>query len=280
MDPGPLFPPADALAGRWAPSCGNLVVQVVEHTASTNSDLLKSPESQPPEATVVRVAEHQSAGRGRLGRAWASGRGRTLTFSIGRAMHRADLSGLSIAVGVALAQALEPAAGGTPRLQLKWPNDLWWRDTTAPGGGRKLGGVLIETTPASTGRWVVVGVGLNVLPLVAEGLTSGLASLQELVPGMAVADALDRAAPAVLQCLSRFEAEGLAPFAAGFAHRDLLSGRPVVASALGAEDREHGTSADGIDAYGRLRLLSAGGRVLTVSSGEVSVRPLQEAVAC
>ena len=72
------------------------------------------------------VAEHQTAGRGRLGRSWQSARGASLTFSLALPLAPRDWSGLSLAVGVALAEALQPAGRDAPwRLGLKWPNDLW-----------------------------------------------------------------------------------------------------------------------------------------------------------
>jgi BirA family biotin operon repressor/biotin-[acetyl-CoA-carboxylase] ligase len=90
------------------------------------------------------VAEHQTRGRGRLGRGWGRSAGASLTFSLSLPLAPRDWSGLSLAVGVALADALEPPLdGAVPRIGLKWPNDLWL--DRRPGSGRKLGGVLIET---------------------------------------------------------------------------------------------------------------------------------------
>jgi BirA family biotin operon repressor/biotin-[acetyl-CoA-carboxylase] ligase len=263
MTAGPLFPDPQALREAWAAAAppGGLIVEIVAETGSTNADLL----ARVGGPCVVRVAEHQSAGRGRLGRTWASRRGDSLTFSVGAVLRRADLSGLSLAVGVALAEALEPPPEGEPRLMLKWPNDLWLRDAGAPGGGRKLGGVLIEAVSAPAGRWVVVGVGLNVRALPAEGMGSGVAWLQELRPSEDIAPALARTVPALLSALCAFEAEGLAPFAGAFVRRDLLAGRAVCAALAGAD----GATAHGIDSQGRLRLRAPDGRQLTVSSGEV-----------
>jgi BirA family biotin operon repressor/biotin-[acetyl-CoA-carboxylase] ligase len=75
-------------------------------------------------------------------------------------------------------------------------------------------------------------------------------------------------APAVAFALRRFEHHGLAPFAAGFARRDLLCGRAVSTTRA---DLPHGL-AEGVDAVGALRVRHAGG-VALLSSGEVSVRP-------
>ena len=61
---------------------------------------------------------------------------------------------------MALAEAIDAGHSTPPRVGLKWPNDLWLMDPD--GGGRKLGGVLIETTPVPQGRVAVVGVGINI----------------------------------------------------------------------------------------------------------------------
>jgi BirA family biotin operon repressor/biotin-[acetyl-CoA-carboxylase] ligase len=217
------------------------------------------------------VAEEQTAGRGRLGRGWRSALGRSLTFSLGLPMAPAHWGGLSLAVAVALAEALEPEPA-TPRLLLKWPNDLWLRDAAAPAGGRKLGGVLIETVAVSRHRRVVVGVGLNVLPLPqgaepASALAHGYASLSEIDVMASAPKALGAVALPLALALRRFEREGFAPFAAGYGARDLLRGRAVAVQ--GAPPLE-GT-AEGVDSQGALRVRD-GDRVHLVVSGEASVR--------
>ncbi len=141
-----------------------------------------------------------------------------------------DWSGLSLAVGVALADALDPAgATGAPRIGLKWPNDLWLLDSAAEGNGvgRKLGGVLIETVSAGRARLAVIGIGINVLPLGAADTSSGVACLQEMEADITPPAALARIALPLAQALKRFEKVGFAAFSAGYAHRDLLLHQPV-----------------------------------------------------
>lgn len=279
---------AQALWRRLEPVLPGLGVEVLARVESTNTLLLDRfrgghVETGDPARSRGRrsadllpcllVAEQQTRGRGRQGRDWRSGTGDSLTFSLATPLRPAGpggWSGLSLAVGCAIADALDPLAeGDAPRLLLKWPNDLWLRDDAAPGGGRKLGGILIETAPVGGHRVVVVGVGLNVHPQAAEGLTSGMASVDELDPAADAPTVLARVALPLAQALRRFEAEGLAPFAAAFARRDLLAGRPLRTS--GAETLEG--VGDGIDADGALRLRLADGGTRAVASGEVSVRP-------
>jgi len=213
------------------------------------------------------VAETQTSGRGRQGRVWYSTAGLSLTFSLVMPLSPPAWAGLSLAVGVALADALDPAPSDSPlRIGLKWPNDLWLMD--APGLGRKLGGVLIETVAVGERRMAVVGIGLNVRPqpLVQE-LSSGFACLQELWPEIDAPQALKRVAAPLARTLKAFERDGLAPFAAGYRRRDLLLGQPVSTT---QPDVPEGI-AEGIDEQGALRVRS--GELHALVSGEVSVRP-------
>ena len=99
---------------------------------------------------LVVVADHQTAGRGRLGRTWVAPPGSSLLVSVlfrPRALEAGHL--LTTAVALAACDACERVAGVAP--DLKWPNDLLVDD-------RKLGGILAE----AEGVLVVVGLGLNV----------------------------------------------------------------------------------------------------------------------
>jgi len=283
------------------PLLPGLSVEVLRSTSSTNSALLERarvhPEGRRDGADVVvhrsvesaafgrrsadllpclLVAEHQSAGRGRQGRTWKAEPGASLTFSLGLPLALADWSGLSLAVGVALCDALDPPteraehtdhAGrpGVPRLGLKWPNDLWLLD--ADGAGRKLGGILIETVAAGAQRLAVIGVGLNVLPFAAADLNTGFATLREL-DAQAIAPAvLARVALPLVQALRRFEREGFCAFAESFAARDLLLGRVVRTT---RPDVPQGT-ARGVSPQGALLVETPAG-IVALTSGEVSVR--------
>lgn len=276
---------AQALWRQLSPLLPGLDVEVRAQVGSTNSVLLARARGDedgcPPHPGRRRsdlqpsllVAERQTQGRGRLGRAWRSSVGDSLTFSLAlRLAPAAGWSGLSLAVGCALADALDAPAASAPRVWLKWPNDLWLRDAGAVGGGRKLGGILIETTPVGGQRLAVLGIGLNVrtaTQAVDPDLTHGRASVDEIDPAATPPAVLSRVALPLVQALQRFEAQGFASFAAGFARRDLLAGRPL--RTRGALQLE-GTGA-GVDAEGALLLRDAAGRLHAVGSGEVSVQP-------
>ena len=126
-------------------------VEVEDRTGSTNADLLARALGGAPEG-VVLAAEEQSAGRGRMGRAWVSPPRAALTFSLlvrPAAVPPARRGWLPLLAGVAVASAVTAVTGVQTRL--KWPNDVL-------AGPAKLGGILAE----AAGDAVVVGVGLNV----------------------------------------------------------------------------------------------------------------------
>lgn len=246
--------PAEAIWEAVAPTLPGFTVEVLPEVDSTNTELMRRARAGRLEP-VLLVAEAQTAGRGRLGRQWDSGAqpGEVLTFSLGLPLHLADWSGLSLAVGVAVAQSLH--AG----LQLKWPNDVWLQ-------GRKLAGILIETAQLGDRRYAVIGVGLNIAPREATGLATPPAWLQELEPGIDAPRALLRLAAPLVQAVQRFAAEGWAPFQPAYAARDALAGREVQLS-----DGRWGV-ARGVDASGALLVHTPAG-LQRISSSEVSVRP-------
>jgi BirA family biotin operon repressor/biotin-[acetyl-CoA-carboxylase] ligase len=140
---------------RWlGGDAGQFVVEVLPQAASSNALLLQRAAQNAASGSVL-VAELQTAGRGRMGRAWHSGLGNALTFSLlwrsGCGLNA--LSGLSLAVGVAIVRALN--GFGVQGVRLKWPNDV----LTGQG---KLAGVLIEAQGDMLGpSAVVIGIGLN-----------------------------------------------------------------------------------------------------------------------
>lgn len=268
---------AESLWQRLEPLLPGLSIEVVARADSTNTQLLdrarlqarggpagvnfgrRAGDSQP----CLLVAEHQTHGRGRMGRNWQAAPGASLTFSLALALERESLDGLSLTVGVALAEALDPAC---ERVRLKWPNDLMLLD--GDDQPRKLGGVLIESMSVGAQRMVVIGVGLNVRPqnIVGE-LSGGFACVQELDPEAASPAVLSQVAPALAEALCRFERDGFAAFAERFRARDMLVGRTVRTT----HPRHPEGVAQGVDATGALLIETPEG-VAPLSSGEVSVR--------
>lgn len=168
-------PLVDNLARPW------IGITLVAESPSTNADLVRGAAAGSALPWSVLVAEHQSAGRGRLGRTWTTGSGTTLTFSA-LVPTPPDPGWLPLLTGLAVADAIEDWYAVRPTL--KWPNDL-----LAPVGsvaaGRKLAGILCEltATPDGPGRAVVVGIGINVDQGAAELPVPTATSLREMSGG-------------------------------------------------------------------------------------------------
>lgn len=240
------------LQAAWAARGWTGGVEVVDEIDSTNSELLRRSRQGRAEPTVL-VARRQLAGRGRLGRQWDSAVCPGVTFSLGIPLPGVSVAGLSLAVGVSVAQSLDP--DGQAGLGLKWPNDLWLDQ-------RKLGGCLIETQ----GSYVVIGVGLNVQPPAQAPSSLVLAWVQERWPLLSSQDVLLKVVPELIGAVKDFAVYGFAGFASAFEARDVLRGRQVSLS-----DARSGW-ADGVNEQGALRLRTASG-VQNILSAEVSVRP-------
>lgn len=266
--------PAEDIWQLVEPLLPGFSVEVLASVDSTSSELMRRARAGRTEPTLL-VAETQTAGRGRLGRQWRSagayeGTGvvPALTFSLGLMLAPQDWSGLSLAVGVTVAECLD-GASAEPRIRLKWPNDLWL------AGDRKLGGILVETATyaggpaaadAQQGRYVVVGIGLNVLPVLADGLATPPGCLREVDGSLTAARALQRLALPLVQALLGFAEHGFAPFQPRFARRDVLSGRGVTLS-NGQQGTAHGVSDEGA------LLVHTGAGMQAITSAEISVRP-------
>lgn len=133
-------------------------LEVHDHLESTNSYLMKLAAQNAPHASCV-AASLQTKGRGRRGRTWQAGLGVSLTFSLLWRFQSgaAALSGLSLAVGVALIRAMRSL--GLSEMQLKWPNDLVVHHQ---GRHHKLAGILIELQGDMEGpSAAVIGIGIN-----------------------------------------------------------------------------------------------------------------------
>ena len=265
----PLHWDPETLWQTLEPLAPGLSVEILPETGSTSTTLLERSRRGLTEPALL-VAERQTAGRGRLGRSWWSDAapGSALTFSLGLRLAPADWSGLSLVVGLTLAEALDPAG---EHLGLKWPNDLWLR-----GQDRKLGGLLIEVAPLADAlsaqeRWLVIGIGLNIAPLPAGTadpalFRTGHAGLQEIDPALDAPAALHRVAAPLLRAVLDFGAQGGTAALARFAARDVLAGRRVQVGELAG-------IASGIAHDGALLLRDEAGRLQVVHSGEASVRP-------
>jgi len=252
----PVKWPAEAVWEAVSPLLPGFTVEILPRIDSTNTELMRRARAGQIEP-VLLVAERQTAGRGRLGRDWSSdtqAEGRTLTFSLGLALAPVDWSGLSLAVGLSLAQSLHP------QLKLKWPNDLWLDD-------RKVAGILIETASVGQNRYVVIGIGINIVAPDAAGLRTPPAGLREVLPEVQAPDVLLHIMLPLVQAIQRFAAQGFGPLVSAYGTRDRLFGQAVVCT-----DGLTGV-AQGVDASGALLVHTVSG-IKKITSAEVSVRPV------
>jgi BirA family biotin operon repressor/biotin-[acetyl-CoA-carboxylase] ligase len=243
-------------------------VEIVDQLDSTSTELLRRSQRRDIHG-VVLAAEWQTAGRGRRGRTWTAVAGGSLTFSLGWRFEQGAgfLAGLSLAVGVAVARALEKE--GFLGVELKWPNDLIYRH-------HKLGGVLVELNGDALGpSTVVVGVGLNIrLPReakkdIAQAVTDLGAVAGRGAPHIDRNRLFARVANAVANTIARYSDGGFAAFAPEWQQRHAYQGKPVkLILPDGAAVK--GTVA-GVDASGAL-VLADGPRRSRFLSGEISLR--------
>jgi BirA family biotin operon repressor/biotin-[acetyl-CoA-carboxylase] ligase len=202
-----------------------------------------------PEGAIV-VADHQTAGRGRLGRSWDAPPGKALLFSILlKPPPERHAPELSLVAGVAVADTVERCTGLA--VQLKWPNDVMLRR-------RKVAGLLAEARDGA----VVLGIGLNVNQS-REELPENAGSLHTLTGREWRRDQLlDSLLADLGRTYAAWRSGGLDAVYEGLAPRDFLRGRRVSVN---------GTSgvATMIDRQGRLEIEVGHGDVVAVESGEV-----------
>ncbi|MGO2131628.1 MAG: biotin--[acetyl-CoA-carboxylase] ligase [Halomonas sp.] len=241
---------------------------MVEDSLPSSNEYLRQRFAQGAGHGEVCLVEYQEAGRGRRGRSWAAPWGGAVMLSAGWRFEAgvAALEGLSLAVGVALAQVLERHA---VRPFLKWPNDVLL--ATADGGFAKLAGILVEVSGDAAGPCeAVVGLGINVdFPAAfRDAIERPVAIVHDQAPELGrnvlAADVID----ALLPLLAGFEAGGFAGWQDDWNARHGFAGLPV--EVLRGEQRLLAT-AGSVDAAGNLWIQHAGGRE-RLAGGEVSLR--------
>jgi BirA family transcriptional regulator, biotin operon repressor / biotin---[acetyl-CoA-carboxylase] ligase len=237
---------------------------------STNSVLLARP-NPPFGFCEVMLAEYQTAGRGRRGRAWVAPPGGSICLSLSWAFREVphDLGALGLVIGVCALRALRESE--VDRVGLKWPNDLVVE-------GKKLGGILIELRAESAGpACVVIGIGLNVAlgaKLLEAIRETGVSPIDLVTAGLEHPSRNALAAALITQIvrgLIGFEKEGLRPFAEEWRDADALRGRQIDVHTLEGVARG---LARGIDLHGALVVETPQG-VRRFISGDVTVRTVE-----
>jgi BirA family biotin operon repressor/biotin-[acetyl-CoA-carboxylase] ligase len=245
-------------------------IEVVARTGSTNDDLVRRARRAAPATPQIRIALEQTAGRGRLGRGWHAPAGTAILMSVAVPLTPPPVqAAVTLACGVCVAETLRRAQ---VKAELKWPNDVLF-------GGRKLAGLLAElATDGGGANTLVVGIGLNLIR--PRGVPDDGPQRAVLAEAIAIDDAIAAHRDwSVLLAAALFEGidgvlrDGFAPFAERFNALFAWRARPVnVIDPQRTQVRELAAGiAIGVDDMGRLRI-DAGGTVVAVASGDVSLR--------
>lgn len=196
---------------------------------STNTYLMQAYVAGLRHGLVAVLAQAQTQGRGRAGRAWLAEPGASVCLSIGLPLDCSEMPFLPLCVGVGIAQCLQSLGVG---VSLKWPNDVLIQ-------GRKLAGVLCEGGQGPAGGFTVVGIGLNIRPVHVPSGQAGVPptalvdhwpSYRPLPDARALAY---RLVPSVVSAIELGRRSGLDDIAAWFAQRDAFVGQPVAVSDQG-----------------------------------------------
>ena len=252
----------DSVTEMLAEKAGRFDIEIRDSVDSTNSELLRE---NGPHGRVL-AAEMQTMGRGRMGRSWLSEPGGSLTFSLAWKFDRGAgfLSGLSLAVGIALARAM--ASCGIEGIRLKWPNDVLYQF-------HKVAGILIEVKGDMLGPTLaVIGMGINfrLSGAVRENIDQAVTGIDS-IPGKS--PGRNKLLAAILAELSdileTFEERGFEAFRQEWCDRHAYHMKQVRMK-LPSGKTEEGRVV-GVSEKGELLIESSRGR-LAFASGEVSLR--------
>ncbi|WP_110654048.1 biotin--[acetyl-CoA-carboxylase] ligase [Salinicola halimionae] len=216
----------------------------------------------------VCLAESQTAGRGRRGKIWSTSWGGSLILSLGWRFEAGvvALEGLSLAVGVVLAEVIETLGG---EIALKWPNDVL---LAVEGDWRKLAGILLEVTGDVDGPCeVVIGIGVNVSldDAVRHAAGQPVAALSEAVEHPSRNALAASLIESLLIMLPLFEQHGFSAWRDRWNARHAYAGRTV---RIHQGSISYAAKASDVDENGNLRVeTESGERALT--GGEISIRP-------
>ena len=275
LDPNARLIEPARLQALLGDASGRFDVDSLAECASTNTELLVRAERGAPSGSVL-VADRQTAGRGSRGRSWLASPEASLTFSV---LWRFEgglerMSGLSLAVGVAVVEALE--ACGAAGVKLKWPNDILHQDA-------KLGGILVELHNESrddgygeaTSAMAVIGIGLNLrLPDnigEGDGFVLSPAALERVVSTLPERHHLfAQLLIALARVFDRFASDGFGALREQWQARHAWQDSPVRLLRDGCVLKEGGCL--GADDDGALLVRTEDG-VERCLSGDLSIRP-------
>lgn len=257
---------ADATSRLLGEARGFYRIRALRETTSTNDDIKAAARDGAMEGLVI-LAERQTAGRGRMRRAFFSpdATGLYMSVLLRPSIPAADAVLITAAAAVAVAEAIESLSGRGARI--KWVNDVFL-------DGKKVCGILTEGSVAADGllEYAALGIGVNVAPP-PDGFPEPLQHIAGAVFGPdAPPDARARLAAEILARFFRYRTLNRDAFLNGYRERSLVVGRDVLVT-LGGEIFP--ARAVSIDDDCRLVVESERG-AMALCAGEVSVRPVEE----
>ncbi len=240
-----------------------ITLDVFESIPSTN-DYLRN--KSPLKNLHFCLAEHQTKGRGRLGRSWVSPFGRSIYCSFSYIFNKdmSEMSGLSLIIGIAIANALESL---NPAIQpfLKWPNDIYVQH-------KKMGGILIDLIAEAYGNCkAIIGFGLNInmQDIALEEIDQPWSSLEHTLQSKMDRNfVVARIIQFILKSLDIFLDQGLAPFLSEWSRYDLLKDQKI---SISTQQSVISGIARGIDDKGFLRLELPSGDIKNFSYGDTTL---------
>ena len=242
-------------------------IEIKEQTSSTNDDAKESLKNS-SHLLSAHFAEQQSAGRGRNSRKWISPFGQNIYLSLAwqSNLSFADIEGLSLAIGVEIAESLKNNTDEV--IEIKWPNDLLIDQ-------KKLGGVLIETSSGKKDNLeIVIGIGINVFMKNKDSIEidQDWTSLENyknriLDRNLIAANLLNN----LVQLTAKFKTIGFEGYKQAFENRNVLMNKDCEVLANGIVDYQG--SVVGINDKGEL-LVKRNNEIINLRYGEVSIREL------
>lgn len=256
---------------RLREALGDRPFRLFEEIGSTNDDARDWATAGARAGSVV-VAELQTQGRGRFGRAWEAPAGTSLLMSVilRPTIAAAQFGQITMLAAVAVAEALEPLLMNPDMLRLKWPNDV-------QVAGKKVAGLLPEASwQGDHAEFVVVGIGLNVrVNFRGTALEPHATSIERYAPP--IMHPLDRTV-LLGRLLARLEAWSAEIDAGGIGAitlwqhwRERLNTLGAMVIARGADSQQISGEAVDVDRDGALLIREADGTIARVVAGEVTL---------
>lgn len=234
------------------------------HTLTSTNTVLKQMAVHGAPHGSLCLCEHQTAGKGRLGRTWNTSEGQGLYVSVllRPALRPQNAPLITFAAALSMARAVQEVCPADVRI--KWPNDLVLC-------GKKLCGILLEiSADLDQIEYVVVGTGLNVHPgAYPKELADKAISLSEVVDAPLRRDLLTHYLQALEDNMRALEQDGFSGISDAYRRQCCTIGSRV--HVLGVTEEFTGTAED-VDAAGALLVRTDDGQLRTVYSGDVSVR--------